>query len=354
MTGLKIKFNGVDRLYKEYSWRLTRRAKQVWATGNVLQGQYLEKFEKEIAKKYKRKYAVAVASATDGLYFALRCAGVTHNDTVVCPALSYVATSGAIKRTGAHIEYIDTDNRGNIDALKISNMSMPKALIYVNLYGNVAEYESLRKICSKRGTVLIEDAAQSQGSTYFKKQSGTLGDLSIFSFDPMKNMPSFGGGGMVLTDSKEVYDNVMSLRRHGLSGKHAYGYNSLISEDHANQLLLLLSKFDRLQRMRNKVVKRYKKNLIEVQFIETIKKTVSSNHKLVMLSDRRDELKLFLESKGIETKVHYKKILDTKGVGLYPNAEMLCAKALSLPVYPHLKMDEVDYVCDRIKEFIYV
>ena len=83
MTGSKIKFNGIDRLYAEYSWRLTRRAKQVWTSGNVLQGKYLEQFEKELAKKYKRKYAVAVGSATDGLYFALRCANVNVNDTVI-------------------------------------------------------------------------------------------------------------------------------------------------------------------------------------------------------------------------------------------------------------------------------
>ena len=79
---------------------MSRRAKQVWSSGNVLQGQYLEQFEKALAKKYKRKYAVAVGSATDGLYFALRCANVTLNDTVICPALSYIATSGAIKRIG--------------------------------------------------------------------------------------------------------------------------------------------------------------------------------------------------------------------------------------------------------------
>ena len=349
MTGLKIKFNGVDRLYKEYSWRLTRRAKQVWATGNVLQGQYLEKFEKEIAKKYKRKYAVAVASATDGLYFALRCAGVTHNDTVVCPALSYVATSGAIKRTGAHIEYIDTDNRGNIDALKISNMSMPKALIYVNLYGNVAEYESLRKICSKRGTVLIEDAAQSQGSTYFKKQSGTLGDLSIFSFDPMKNMPSFGGGGAVLTDSEDYYKTLLSLRRHGFGTSLAYGYNSLLADDHANQLLFFLSRFDKLQKHRKQIFERYKNNLPQLAFIESDVRHTSSYHKCVIQVDKRDDLRRYLAENGVETKIHYEHTLDVKNS--YPVAESICRRSLSLPIYPFMKRSEVDFVCNIIKKF---
>ena len=146
MNGYKIKFNGIDRLYDAYSWRLTRRAKQVWSSGNVLQGKYLDKFEKELGKKYKRKYAIAVSSATDGLYFALRCANVTHNDTVICPSLSYIATSGAIKRIGCNIDYIDIDKNGNLDVLKISDMSLPRALVYVNLFGNVAEYDTLKKI----------------------------------------------------------------------------------------------------------------------------------------------------------------------------------------------------------------
>ena len=173
----------------------------------------------------------------------------------------------------------------------------------------------------------------------------------MFSFDPMKNMPSFGTGGMVLTDSKDVYDSIISLRRHGLNGKTSYGYNSLISEDHANQLLLILSKFDKLQKMREKVFKKYKQLLPHDEFIETQNDTQSSYHKLVILSNRRDELKTYLAQNGIETKIHYTKTLDNKNIGQYPNAESLCAKALSLPIYPHLKMDEVIYIGERINKF---
>ena len=147
---------------------------------------------------------------------------------------------------------------------------------------------------------------------------------------------------------------IVSLRRHGISGKDKYGYNSLISEDHANQLLLLLKKFDRLQAMREKVCRRYMKNIPEVQILCPGPNTKSSYHKLVILNDRRDDLKAYLETKGIQTKIHYQKILDAENVGQYPNAEKICAKALSLPMYPHLKMKEVDYICDRIKEFIHV
>ena len=349
MTGYNLKFNGIDRLYDAYSWRLNRRARAAWESGDVLQGKCLKQLETEIAEKYKRKYAIGVGSATDGLYFAMRAVGLNKSSTVLCPAFSYVATAGAIKRLGADIHFADTDKQGNIGDWGI--MGLPSAVLYVNMFGNLADYTRLRKYCDQHRIPLIEDAAQSQGAMYGKTPSGALGDVSVFSFDPMKNMPSFGTGGMVLTDSKDVYDTVVSLRRHGLNGKSSYGYNSLISEDHANQLLLLLSKFDKLQKMRKKVFERYKKNLEHTDFIETQENTQSSYHKLVLLSDRRDELKTYLAQNGIETKVHYNKTLDSKNVGQYPNAESICAKALSLPIYPHLEMYEVDYICERIRKF---
>ena len=349
MTGYNLKFNGIDRLYDAYSWRLNRRARAAWESGDVLQGKCLKQLETEIAEKYKRKYAIGVGSATDGLYFAMRAVGLNKSSTVLCPAFSYVATAGAIKRLGADIHFADTDKQGNIGDWGI--MGLPSAVLYVNMFGNLADYTRLRKYCDQHRIPLIEDAAQSQGAMYGKTPSGALGDVSVFSFDPMKNMPSFGTGGMVLTDSKDVYDTVISLRRQGLNGKTSYGYNSLISEDHANQLLLLLSKFDKLQKMRKKVFERYKKNLEHTDFIETQENTQSSYHKLVLLSDRRDELKTYLAQNGIETKVHYNKTLDSKNVGQYPNAESICAKALSLPIYPHLEMYEVDYICERIRKF---
>ena len=347
MSGYTIKFNGVDRLYKDYSWRLSSRAKSVWQSGDVLQGKYLAQLEKEIAEKYHRKYAVGVGSATDGLYFALRSLGIQKTDSVICPALSYVATSGAIKRLGSNIHFVDTDKDGNIGDLGI--MGLPKAVMYVNLFGNPADSDRLRNYCDAYRIPLIEDAAQSQGAYHGNTPSGKLGDVSVFSFDPMKNMPSFGSGGMVLTDSEQVYESVRSLRRHGFNGDMSYGYNSLISEDHAHQLLLILDKFDRLQRMRTKVFARYKKNLPTIKFIEAQANTQSSHHKLVMLSERRDELAKYLNKNGIEIKIHYKNTLDSSN--RHRVAESICARAISLPIYPHLKMEEVDYVCERIKKF---
>ena len=148
-----IKFGGVDRIYDAYSWRITRKAKEVWRSGNVISSRhlkdtFLDKFETSVAKYTKRKFAIAVGSGTDALYFALRAKGIGPESTVLCPAISYLATAEAIKRTGATIQFVDVDNKGLIS--KLPDFGLPNALVYVNLFGNLAQYERLKEYCSKR------------------------------------------------------------------------------------------------------------------------------------------------------------------------------------------------------------
>ena len=350
MNGYKIKFNGLDRLYSRYKTEFDGIAQKSWQLGQAILGEETRKLEDNIAKKYSRQYAVAVGSATDGLYFALRAAGIRPEHKVFCPVLSYVATAGAIRRIGSKIKFIDTDSSGNIG--NFSHEKTPDAVVYVNLYGNPADYNRIKSYCEKNQIILIEDAAQSQGAYYRDMPSGSMGDVSIFSFDPMKNMPSFGSGGMVLTDNKDIYDRVISLRRHAIkSTDFDYGYNSVISEDHAGQLNVLLDQYDELQRDRERVAHRYYNNLPNKTFIKGDENNRSSYHKQVMLTDNRDQLKEHLEQQGIETKIHYSEILDTVNTGLYPMAENICQQAISLPIYPFLQNEEIDYICKHIKDF---
>ena len=356
MSGYKIKFNGIDRLYDKFSWRLTKRAKQVWQSGQVLQGSYQAELEQTIAKHFDRKYAVAVGSATDGLYFALKSLGLNSQSKIVCPVFGYVAMSGAIKRLGAKPIFVDVDKNGNLGTLSVG--LNPNAVLYANLFGNLAEYDSIKKFCDSRKIPLIEDAAQSIGAIYKQIPSGKLGDVSIFSFDPMKNLPTFGTGGMVLTDNDKIYKSIIALRRHGFGANYEYGYNSLMSEDHCNQLLFLFSKFKSLQKKRKEVASWYFELLPKLNFLRQKeitgifrKTTISSYHKLVLLADRRRDLQKHLESHGIETKIHYKRTLDSNNFGMYSNAERLCNHAISLPIYPFLKDNEVEYICKTIKSF---
>ena len=356
-----IKFGGVDRIYDAYSWRITRRAKEVWKSGSVVssrhtEGSFLSKFEKSVAKFTKRKYAIAVGSGTDALYFALRAKGIGPGSNVLCPAVSYLATAEAIKRTGATITFVDVDRKGLIANMPIS--ILPDALVYVNLFGNLADYDRLREYCDKHKIPLIEDAAQSLGSIYKKVPSGKLGDISSLSFAPSKPLPCFGNGGMVLTDNQEEADFIRSLRYHAVgTGKLEYGYNSCLSNDHANVLNFLLSKYKGLLSKSKKVREWYTKKLddIGISSIESNSDTTSNNHKLVIRAQDRDGLKVFLDSKGVQTQVHYPqpmskmKMFDT-GQQM-PNAERFCQDVLSLPIHPFIKKSEVLTVCDLIKEY---
>ena len=350
MSGYKIKFNGLERLYNHFYVEMYSAANNAWRSGKAILGEHTQELEQAMAKKYSRRHAISVGSATDGLYFSMRAAGVTSWHTVFCPALSYVATAGAIRRIGSNIKFIDTDTNGNIG--NFDNENVPNAIVYANLFGNTAEYDRIKSYCERNKVILIEDAAQSQGACYKDKPSGAMGDVSVFSFDPMKNMPSFGSGGMVLTDDKDICERVTSLRRHAIkSTDFDYGYNSVISEDHAAQLLVLLEHYDQLQEDRERVAFRYYANLPKQIFIKGDDNNKRSYHKLVMLDDKRDKLKEYLDAQGIETKIHYAETLDMGNIGFYPVAENLCNRSISLPIYPFMHNDEIDYVCEKVKDF---
>lgn len=356
-----IKFGGVDRIYDAYSWRITRKAKEVWKSGNVVSSRHtdgspLDNFEQAIAKYTNRKYAVAVGSGTDALYFALKAKDIGPGSVVLCPAVSYLATAEAIKRTGATIQFVDVNNKGLMGP--VPDFGLPSALVYVNLFGNVADYDVLRNYCDKHRIPLIEDAAQSLGSSYGKIKSGKLGDISSLSFAPSKPLPCFGNGGMVLTDDENERDLIRSLRYHATgTARLGYGYNSCLSNDHANMLNFLLSKYKSLLSRTKKVREWYDIKLTDmgINSISTTTGTTSNNHKLVINVDDRDNLRSFLESKKIQTQIHYSvpmsKMKMFESEQDMPHANKFCEGVISLPIHPFLKKNEVDYVCKCIKEF---
>jgi UDP-2-acetamido-2-deoxy-ribo-hexuluronate aminotransferase len=357
-----INLIGLDRLYDAYSWRLTRRAKKVWQSGLVIgnkstSGSETEKLETAVAKYTKRKYAVAVGSGTDALYFALKAKGIGPESTVLCPAVSYLATAEAIKRTGATINFVDVDSRGLIG--KLPNFGLPHAVVYVNLFGNLAEYATLKGYCVKRRIPLIEDAAQSFGSEYNKVPSGKLGDISALSFSPSKPLPAFGNAGMVLTDSQDEVEVLRGLRYHGYNGVNiSYGYNSCIPESISSQLNFLLGKYSKLLKVRKNNNQYYKKNLDteNIEIIETADKTKSNYSKCILKVNGRDELHQYLKTKGIQTAITYKMPMHemkmfAKDQLSCTNAEALCKKTIAIPNHPFLKKDELKKVCNEINAF---
>ena len=316
-----MNYFGIDRIYNRYRFHLHARAREVWKTGKVLLGDRLFEFENSIKERVDRNYAVGVGSATDGIYFTLKAYGIDHTKKVICPALSYTATRDAILRTGAQIIFVDTDEKGR---LKLDNLPKADAAVYVNLYGNPLNYYELKRQCN----LVIEDAAQSMGASFDNIPSGKLGDTSIFSFDPTKNLPCFGSGGMVLTDHIDVAEDIVKFRK-------GY-YNSVLPEDHASQLNYLLQFFDEFQMRRNEVAETYYDLLPDARFIKPDSNTKGAYQKLVILTDQK-----------LKLKKHYNQTLDPSNE--YPNADYITKKCYSLPIHPFMKTKEIKEICSYIQ-----
>jgi dTDP-4-amino-4,6-dideoxygalactose transaminase len=238
--------------------------------------------------------------------------------------------------------------------------------MYVNLYGNVVDYDRFRmqtEFFTDKKLNVIEDAAQSFGASYRGIPSGKLGDVSVLSFDPTKNLNNYGSGGMVLTDDAEYASYLQNERNNGKESDHEYsGTNSKMSEADCAQLLVKLQYFDAWQERRAQIAEYYSTELLK--FVDVPVATpgaVHAWHKYVIRSEHRNKLQHQLMMAGVETKIHYSKTLfdypvghafgPDPIVGSFWEATRLTRECLSLPIYPELTDEEVERVVEAIRSF---
>jgi dTDP-4-amino-4,6-dideoxygalactose transaminase len=344
-----IKFTGLGRQYAALREELVEAADQVLLTGQVLDGEFTARFEEEIAKRCQRKYAIAVNSGTQALIFAQQALGLTG--TVTIPTISFAATLNSVVSAGLVPVYSETS---------VPGMMFPKAyatdaIMYVNLFGNVLDYNRLRAL--NPNTPIIEDAAQSFGAASEAGPSGKLGTVSVLSFDPTKNLPNYGSGGMVLTDDPAVAARVCNLRNNGKESGHTVaGTNSKMSEVDCAQMLVKLGHFDQWQKRRHEIADYYADRIcIDALPILPGMLVTHAWHKYVIRTRNRNQLQQWLGSKDIETKIHYAQALSDLAVSPVTNycpvTEMHKATALSLPIYPELTDAEVEYVAASVNSF---
>lgn len=337
---------------------------EVREVGRVLRGRALTNasleggptvrgFEEAARRFLGSSYAVAVNSGTAAIQAALHALGVGKGDEVLIPSFTFVATANAVVAAGAKPVFVDIDERHTMDPedleKKISRRS--KAVIPVHLYGNVARVEEICRIADERGLGVIEDAAQSMGSTYRKRQSGTFGDMGCFSLYPAKVVTA-GEGGLVVTDSKELYDGLRMVRNHGMMrgyDSRALGLNLRMPEVNAAiakvQMGRLLSFLERRRanaRALSGMLEGMDITLPEQRAHEEV------NWYLYTISTgRRDELKEALNTAGFGASVYYPvpvhripfyaAMKGSRGRRL-PITERAAGRVLSLPVHPGVKM----------------
>ena len=364
-----IPFFGLHRQYNKIKDEILDATCRVYETGQVLDGIYTEIFETLIAKKCHRKFAIAVNSGTQALIFSQNV--LFHNRDkpyILIPSLSFIATLNSVLMSQHEPTFCDVDDNGLLDIESLDYAlkgSLIGGVTYVNIFGNILDYDRLKLNLDFFGNSvpLIEDAAQSFGASYKGIPSGKLGDISVLSFDPTKNLPNYGSGGMILTDDEEIYQNILILRNNGKYLDHSYpGTNSKMNEADCAQLIVKLGHFDNWQRRRNEIAYYYSRELEDlVDTPQVNEHVVHAWHKYVIRTGDRYRLQHRLKEQGIETKIHYEKALFDYPVGfnfvkhaseLYRNASAFSAECLSLPIYPELEDIEVELIVDTIKNYI--
>ena len=340
---------------------------EVYLTGQVLDGPNTTAFEQAIADRCGRKFAVAVNSCTQGLIIAQQVC-LPSESKVLIPTLSFAATINSVLMSTHTPVFCDTDQNALID-IETMDMALRGAgincVMYANLFGHCVDYDRIRLHTDffSQDIFVIEDAAQSFGATYQGQPSGSLGDVSVLSFDPTKNLNNYGSGGMILTDSYAMYEDFRDAHNNGkMMGHQGIGTNSRMSEADCAAMLVKLNYFDAWQARRRKIAEYYIGELSDyVDIVLPGEDVESAWSKFVIRLSQRHALKAHLDKAGIESKFHYDKPLFELPVGfnyidyareIFRESTAFSRECLSLPIYPELTDSEVTRVIEVIENFL--
>ncbi len=330
-------------------------------------GPEVAQFEKDFARFCNSRHCVGVNNGTSALHLAMRALEIGPEDEIITTPFTFIATSWAICYAGARPVFVDIDEATfNLDPARVESAITPRtrALLPVHLYGHPADMDPLREICRKHNLALIEDAAQAHGAKYRGRITGTLGDLSCFSFYPGKNLGACGEGGALVTDNKAFASRARALRDHGSTRRYYHdelGYNYRMEGIQGAVLGVKLKHLDNWTRERRRVAKRYHKLLAEtpLQLPQEAAFAESAWHLYVVRHTDRDRLKESLEANGIGCSMHYPVPLHLQKafaylgyrIGDFPVAEKAARECLSLPIYPELADEQIEYVAATIRAF---
>jgi dTDP-4-amino-4,6-dideoxygalactose transaminase len=332
-------------------------------SGRYIKGENLKLFEEEFAAFCNAKYAVGVSSGTAALLLSLLALEIKEGDEVIIPAHTFIATSSTAKFLGARIVYADIDPETyTVDCEDVKKKITPrtKAIIPVHLYGHPCDLAPLLELAEKYGLSIIEDACQAHGAEYKGQKVGSLGDAGCFSFFPSKNMTVLGDGGMITTNSESLAQKVSMLRDHGRTSKYLHeilGLNFRLSEVHAAIGRLQLKHLPEWISKRREIASWYNDLLPNANIILPTEKEWAKHvyHLYVIRTEQRDRLAAHLKEQGVETGIHYPVPLHrqpcVKGEYVLPVTEKYVQNILSLPVYPQLSKNEVEYIASKIKIF---
>jgi dTDP-4-amino-4,6-dideoxygalactose transaminase len=367
-----IPFLDMKAPYAELKRELDEAWRRVNESGWYVLGPELEAFETEFAAACNVRHCVGVGNGLSALRIVLEALGVGPGDEVIVPSNTYIATWLAVSQVGATPVPVEPDARTyNIDPERIEAAitTRTKAILPVHLYGQVADMDPINKLANRRGLKVIEDAAQAQGARYKGRPAGSLGDAAGFSFYPAKNLGAMGDGGAITTNDAALAERARLLRNYGSKVKYLNqikGDNSRLDELHAALLRVKLRKLESWNDRRRALAAAYAQKLggagslglpqLHLPYVPDWAEPIW--HLFVVRSKARDSLQKRLTERGIGTLIHYPIPPHLQQAyaelrlprGAFPLAESMADEVLSLPMGPHLALEQVFLVADAVRE----
>ncbi len=361
-----IPFLNMRGPYQELQGELDSAYRRVMNSGWYILGQEVEAFEAEFATFCGVQCCIGVGNGLEALHLILRALGIKAGDEVIVPSNTYIATWLAVSYTGAIPVPVEPDSvTYNLapEGIEGAITERTKAIIPVHLYGQPADMDGILQVARKYEIKVVEDAAQGHGAFYRGKRVGNLGDAAGYSFYPGKNLGAFGDGGAITTNDVDLAAKVKVLRNYGSSRKYfndVKGFNSRLDELQAALLRVKLPCLDEWNQRRRNVAELYLDKLrltgIVLPFVPDW--CEPAWHLFVVRHPRRDELQKFLADKGIGSLIHYPvpphrsdAYMSEFSDQSFIRAESLAATVLSLPIGPHMQIDDAERVIDAIRVF---
>jgi len=369
---MTVPFYGHVRQYHNVKSEIDAHIQEVLESGNYVMGPMLKRFENEFAAYHGMKHAVGVANGTDALWLVFQALGIGPGDECITTTNTFFATAEAIWIAGATAVFVDSDPKTNcIDPSKIEAAITPKtkALVPVHLYGQCADMKAIRAIADRHNLLVVEDNAQGIGARGNGFRIGELSDAVCTSFIIQKNLGCFGDGGAVVTNNDQVDRAVRKLRNHGSDKRscHSAGYNSRLDDIHAGVLSVKLKHIDDWNALRRKWSARYTACLKDAANFTLPYEAPGYYHVFHLYvietkrPEHRDPLLNFLNENGIDAKCHYPIAIhqqegypwgkEARIAGPIPNSERNAACCISLPMFPELTQEEVDYTIGKVLEW---
>ncbi|WP_027398931.1 DegT/DnrJ/EryC1/StrS family aminotransferase [Anaerovorax odorimutans] len=367
-----MQMNDLLKQYNTIQEDVEKRIAGVFQHGKFIMGPEIEELESQLEQYVGVKHALTCSSGTDALLLALRAWGIGPGDAVFTTPFTFVATAEVIVRLGATPVFVDIDRHSfNLDPMKLEKeitrvlkigVLKPKVILSVDLFGLPADYENIKSIADQYNLKILEDGAQSFGSSLNGKKAGSMGDAAATSFFPAKPLGCYGDGGAVFTDDDELYKILKSIRIHG-QGEDKYnnvriGLNSRLDTIQAAVLLSKLPILNQELDLRNCIASLYSKKLqgvVRPPSVEEGYKSSWAQYSILSQNEKeRDLLKNKLAEAGISTAIYYKTPLHLQPVfnhlsyreNDFPIAEDISKRILSLPMHPYLTEEEIDSVAN--------